>query len=140
MDKPYLVMVSALILIGSILTYEGLQPYPIKDMNGDGVVDWKDYDVNVDGKVDMLDIATVASAYGSTIGDSAYNSRCDFNADGKIDDFDLNAIEDYFGEGLTIWGFLTYRAGTLKGLQLIGGVVSLVVAGVLLIKGRKTEE
>ena len=79
---------------GILLVVLGLQPYAIRDMNGDGVIDWRDYDVDGDGHVDIIDISQVARAYGSTIGDEKYNTRVDFNGDGVIDDFDLNAIKD----------------------------------------------
>jgi len=72
------------------------------DMNGDGVVDWRDLDVNNDGHVDMRDIVLVAKAYGSKIGDAAYNPRVDFNQDGIINDDDYNLIKPYFGYPLSL--------------------------------------
>jgi len=46
-------------------------------------------DVNLDGKVDMLDIAMIAKYYGAKIGDPNYSIPCDINGDGKIDLRDL---------------------------------------------------
>jgi len=73
------------------------------DMNGDGIVDWHDLDINEDGKVDMRDIVAVSASYGSKIGDAKYNPKCDFNMDGVIDDADINLITQYFGYPLSIY-------------------------------------
>ena len=123
-----------LLAVGAFLAYYGLAtPYPIVDMNGDGVIDWRDYDVNEDGIVDMLDLVSVADAYGSTVGDEKYNARCDFNQDGVIDDYDVNAIKDYFGQGnLSIIQLLIYRAGTFKGMLAITGIICIILAIILL--------
>jgi hypothetical protein len=48
-------------------------------------------DVNLDGKVDMIDIATIARHYGAKLGEPNYNVACDLNLDGKIDIRDLAA-------------------------------------------------
>jgi len=130
-----IVLAVLLLAAGAFLTAQGLQPYPIRDMNGDGVIDWRDYDVNRDGVVDMYDVVRVASAYGSTIGDERYDPRCDFNGDGVIDDFDVNVIKDYYGQGtLSLIDLWTYRATTPKGIQFIVGVVCLIAAVALAIK------
>lgn len=113
----------ALLIIGAIMVYAGWSfPYDIKDMNGDGKVDWHDYDVNNDGKVDMLDIVLVARAYGSFAGDDRYNARLDFNQDGLIDDYDLNAIKVYFGEGLSLIGLIGFRLTGERGPVLLFGL------------------
>jgi len=46
-------------------------------------------DVNLDGKVDMIDIATIARHYGAKLGEPNYSVGCDLNLDGKIDLRDL---------------------------------------------------
>jgi len=46
-------------------------------------------DVNLDGEVDMIDIATIARHYGAKIGEPNYSIPCDINLDGKIDLRDL---------------------------------------------------
>jgi hypothetical protein len=48
-------------------------------------------DVNLDGKVDMIDIATIARHYGAKLGEPNYSVGCDLNLDGKIDLRDLAA-------------------------------------------------
>jgi hypothetical protein len=132
-------IVVLLLLVGVWGVYCGfVQPYPIVDMNGDGVIDWKDYDVNGDGLVDMRDIVLVTRAYGVTVGDSKYNSKCDFNADGKIDDYDLNAIKDYFGQGsMDIVSLIGYRLTTPKGMQGAFGVICILAAAVLALRWSK---
>ena len=118
---------------GILLIVLGLQPYAIRDMNGDGAIDWKDYDVDGDGCVDLRDIVQVAYAYGSTIGDEKYNPRVDFNGDGVIDDFDLNAIKDYYGQGsLSLIDLWMYRATTPKGIMFIAGIIMAII-GLLVI-------
>jgi len=118
-----------LLIIGGLMIYYGLAtPYPIRDMNGDGKIDWKDYDVNRDGKVDMSDIVRVSSIYGSSVGDINYNPRCDFNGDGVIDDYDLNAIKDYFGQPMDIIGLIFYRLSRPKGIIAIGGFAMILLA------------
>lgn len=132
-------VVVLLLFVGIWGVYSGLvQPYPIVDMNGDGKIDWRDYDVNGDGKVDIKDIVQVTSRYGATIGDSNYNKRCDFNQDGKIDDYDVNAIKDYFGQGsMDIVSLIGYRLSTPKGMQGAFGIICLLAAVVLALRWSK---
>lgn len=53
-------------------------------------------DLNHDGIVDIGDIATIASAYGSVQGSSNYNHATDLNGDGTINILDLAlAASDY---------------------------------------------
>lgn len=125
-------------LAGAYFVYDGMQPYPIVDMNGDGKIDWKDYDVNGDGRIDMGDLVTVATAYGSSIGDVRYDSRLDFNRDGVIGDYDVNAIKDYFGQGLDIVGLIGYRLTTPKGVELVVGLTFIAVALIIAFKKRRS--
>jgi uncharacterized repeat protein (TIGR01451 family)/fimbrial isopeptide formation D2 family protein len=53
-------------------------------------------DVNLDGKVDMIDIATIARHYGAKLGEPNYSVACDLNLDGKIDLRDLAAAARNF--------------------------------------------
>jgi len=131
-----LLVTLAFLLFGSYLIYQGLAPYPIRDMNGDGEIDWHDYDVNVDGKVDMTDIGYVSAKYGSSIGDAEYDANCDFNGDGVIDDFDLDVMEEYFGQPLDIISLIGRRLSGAKGLQVIGGFGCILLAIVLTAKWR----
>lgn len=58
----------------------------------------KNYDVNGDGKVDLLDITTAQLYYRAAEGDSVWSaaSRCDFNDDGVIDVADFVEIWLHF--------------------------------------------
>jgi hypothetical protein len=54
-------------------------------------------DVNGDFKCDGKDIARIAKAYGSLIGQPAYVRNADINDDGKIDGKDIAVSAKYFG-------------------------------------------
>jgi len=56
-----------------------------------------DMDVNDDGKVDIMDIATVALSFGSYPGHERWNEVADINKDGIVDMFDLVLIAANFG-------------------------------------------
>ena len=136
--KGTLMLVGLVLLaIGVAMVYVGWStPYSIKDMNGDGVIDWKDYDVNQDNYVDMRDIVMVARAYGSSYGDYEYNPRCDFNQDGVIDEYDVNAIKVYFGQGLSLVGLIAFRLTGERGPFLLFGIASACVGlAVLVVAG-----
>lgn len=47
------------------------------------------YDINKDGKIDVLDLAAVAKNYNMKSGNVSWDSKLDFNKDGTIDIFDL---------------------------------------------------
>lgn len=55
-------------------------------------------DVNGDYRVDMRDLAHVASRFGSVRGDENWASSCDINGDDVIDIYDLSAIGKHYGE------------------------------------------
>jgi len=104
------------------------------DLNDDGKVDWHDLDVNDDGVVDVVDIATVAAAYGANVGSEKYNSRLDFNQDGVIDDADLDLIASYYGyPRLSIYDVLS-PFQPVGQLFLVG--VTMFVLGVMLVFAR----
>ena len=54
------------------------------------------YDVNADGKVDILDATIVGQHFGETT-NSSY-PRYDINKDGKVDILDTTIVEQHFGE------------------------------------------
>lgn len=54
-------------------------------------------DINGDGKVDSEDLIIFAQAFGTSLGDSNYNEKCDLNGDGKIDAEDLLLLAQNFG-------------------------------------------
>lgn len=55
-------------------------------------------DVNHNRKIDILDVAMVAYAYGSTSGSPRYDPNLDFNSDSIINVVDLAAVARNFGE------------------------------------------
>lgn len=56
------------------------------------------YDINKDGKIDILDVALVASAFGSYPGHPRWNPDVDLNGDSKIDIRDIAIVAVHFGE------------------------------------------
>ncbi|MCJ7422687.1 right-handed parallel beta-helix repeat-containing protein [Candidatus Bathyarchaeota archaeon] len=54
-------------------------------------------DVNNNGRIDILDIAMVARAFGSCIWQARYNLSCDFNFDGRVDIKDIAMASSNFG-------------------------------------------
>jgi len=56
------------------------------------------YDVNGDGKVDILDILVWANAFGTVNGEEGFNPAVDVNSDNVIDIMDAVLISLHFGE------------------------------------------
>jgi tungstate transport system substrate-binding protein len=54
-------------------------------------------DINIDFKVDILDIATAAKAFGSYQGHPRWNPYCDINNDGEVDILDIATVAMKFG-------------------------------------------
>ena len=130
----WLIIVLMLTSIGSFLIYRGCTfSFTERDMNGDGVIDWRDFDVNSDGTVNILDSSQVV-LHKSMIGDANYDSKYDFNGDGFIDDTDVQIVFNHFlGGGLSLINVYFYRATTIQGIQIIAGAILIVVAVVLAI-------
>ncbi len=57
---------------------------------------WRTPDLDGDGKVTILDVARVAFAFGTKLGDSNYDARADLNGDGRIDILDIAVVAFYF--------------------------------------------
>ncbi len=55
-------------------------------------------DVNADGTVNILDIALIARAFGSSLGNPSYDPNCDINCDGTINILDIAAAAKNFGK------------------------------------------
>jgi DNA-binding beta-propeller fold protein YncE len=55
-------------------------------------------DINLDGKVDMKDVGTVARYFGKLVPPAP--SECDINSDGKVDMRDIGAVARNFGKML----------------------------------------
>jgi PKD repeat protein len=56
------------------------------------------WDVNGDGKVDMVDLWLVQKAYGTREGQPGWDPRYDVNRDGKVDMIDLWIVQKHYGE------------------------------------------
>jgi hypothetical protein len=54
-------------------------------------------DANFDGHVDVVDLLYLVDAFGTVLGDLAYNPACDFNTDNAVDVVDLLYLVDNFG-------------------------------------------
>lgn len=50
------------------------------------------FDLNLDGRVDIIDVAMVARGFGSCLGDESWDPKLDFNGDLQIDEVDLSMI------------------------------------------------
>jgi hypothetical protein len=57
-------------------------------------------DCSLDDSVDVMDLLTLVDAFGTALGDPAYNPLCDFNTDQAVDVVDLLALVDNFGRSL----------------------------------------
>lgn len=55
-------------------------------------------DVNNDGKVNYIDLNTLAIAYGSRLGQPAYNAAADFDSDGRVNYMDLFVLAGNYGK------------------------------------------
>jgi hypothetical protein len=55
------------------------------------------FDFNLDGRVDETDLNLFQTAFGSSTGDTNYNSSLDFNNDGTIGNEDFQEFLDHFG-------------------------------------------
>jgi hypothetical protein len=54
-------------------------------------------DINLDRKIDILDVVSVASIYGSKNGDVSWNPRYDLEPDGKINIYDIVITTSKYG-------------------------------------------
>jgi peptide/nickel transport system substrate-binding protein len=64
------------------------------------------YDVNYDGKTNMIDIGTTAASFGAIYGppmSAKWVYRCDFNNDRKVDMKDIGGVAKNFGKTSTAW-------------------------------------
>lgn len=55
------------------------------------------WDMNHDGKVDMIDVGTAVRAFGTRIGSQHWSLEVDISGDGKVDMKDLGAVARHFG-------------------------------------------
>jgi ABC-type branched-subunit amino acid transport system substrate-binding protein len=61
------------------------------------------YDIELIGKVNMLDIGVVAKAFGTRPGDPRWNLECDVNNDGVINMVDIGTVARHFGQSAPEW-------------------------------------
>ncbi len=59
-----------------------------------------DVDGDNSGRVDIVDVATLAFAFGSTPGKPTWNIAADLDNSGKIDILDVAFVAFYFGQPL----------------------------------------
>jgi len=55
-------------------------------------------DVNLDGTVNIIDMALVAVSFGTTVGNPLYNPFADINGDGLVNIVDIVACATHFGQ------------------------------------------
>jgi len=55
-------------------------------------------DLNEDGKIDIIDLAIVAKAYGKLNGESAYDQKADLDQNGIVDILDIAIVAADFGQ------------------------------------------
>ncbi len=55
-------------------------------------------DNDLDGRIDMKDVGSVARAFGSKVGDSVWNPVLDENEDEQINMMDVGTVARHFGE------------------------------------------
>lgn len=67
-----------------------------RDTNGDGYGNLCDADLDDNGNTDLFDLTLYKQAYGSKLGEAAYNPDADFNGDGKIDLLDLAILKSLY--------------------------------------------
>ena len=95
-----LVLVSLLVGIG-YWAYkqgylQGAEGRGLRDVNGDGLIDWRDCDLNGDGVIDGFDLDILAAHFNTKRGDANFLDSCDFNGDGFIDNDDLDILQHYW--------------------------------------------
>ena len=56
------------------------------------------YDLTGDGRVDMVDLDVVVSAFGSFPGHPRWNPIADLNGDGIVDTMDIGLLLIHYGE------------------------------------------
>ena len=78
--------------------------------------DEMNYDLNGDGRVDILDLKEVAKAFASVPGDPKWNPDADFNEDNKIDLKDYAIIASHFEQTKKLLVVPEYWMGPVLGL------------------------
>lgn len=99
------------------------------DKNGDGVIDWRDCDVNHDGVLDIFDSIVVGAAMNTIQGQPLYNDACDLNGDHAISIIDSNILRAYTQQfRLLTLGFTEYfNTVTPQGDEMVIGLIALIL-------------
>jgi hypothetical protein len=77
------------VMVDPDATVISLDRYAI--VNGNYVFSDKE-DLNLDGRVNILDMAILAKAYGSSPGDATWNLKADMNGDNQVNVVDFSAV------------------------------------------------
>jgi hypothetical protein len=88
--KLFVFMLLATIVSSSLLS----SSFKVQLVSADEVLG----DVDGNGKINIVDLALIAKAYGFGIGDLRYRSECDLNGDGSIGIVDLTIAARNFGK------------------------------------------
>lgn len=75
-------------------------------------------DVNLDGRVDVIDVTAVAGAYFSRLGDPRWNPAVDVIPDGKVDVYDVVRIATRFGMCVPVANFTESAHTAYVGLAI----------------------
>jgi hypothetical protein len=70
----------------------------IRDMESGLRIELVPPDINHDRRVDIIDIAVLARAFGSKLGDSRWNADADIQEDGTINILDIGIVAKSFGK------------------------------------------
>ncbi len=83
-----------------VIQVQGSNPSGFWTINGPTTITFMRLkaDVNLDCKIDIIDLTLVAISMGSRIGDPGYKPDADLNGDGAIDIVDLVTVASTFGQ------------------------------------------
>ena len=127
-------------MVYSTLGSQGSVQDLLIDKNGDGIINWKDCDLNRDGVLDIFDSLLMSGALNTAVGEAGYNPNCDLDGDQRITTID-EAIFDYYVNQfrLMLLGWTEYfdtstSHGQLMVLGLIIMILGLAVVGYSRVK------
>jgi uncharacterized protein (TIGR03790 family) len=85
---------------------------------------WVQGDTDLDGDVDLFDVAAVKAAYGRHAGEPGYNLMADMNANGVVDFWDLSFVKSHYTGSLprAPTADVTLPEPTCLSLLLLGGL------------------
>jgi tungstate transport system substrate-binding protein len=96
----------------------------ISEVNQSSWPDWLNWtipeDLNLDGKVNILDAIILANAFGSTPGDPRWNPAADINNDGIINILDAISLANHYGWAGTLPSHNTLTVSSTTSLYETG--------------------